>query len=183
MVAGSLGEAHERRNLRARSAVGLSMVSGGSLAGVVGVLLATSIGCGKHPLDPPPIAWQMDADAAEEESRRSGRPLLIFVGAEWDVGTMELERKTFADPVLRAFVAPRFVTVRIDGTSGENDLTDAWHRRYEVKGTPTILVRTDDGHELVRLDTYVDASQLLASLERADAASQFGRCVRRRDER
>ena len=85
------------------------------------------------------IAWVRDEKAAVQQSRATGKPLLIDFSAEWCAACKELDLHTWTDPVVAKEVADRFVPLKIDGTE-ETDQTDELYRKYNVPGLPTVLM-------------------------------------------
>jgi hypothetical protein len=65
------------------------------------------LSCCKTPAGSTAITWMTDPEAAERNAVTTQKPLLVFVGAEWDTASKELEHRTFADDdvrkLLRAF--------------------------------------------------------------------------------
>jgi thiol:disulfide interchange protein DsbD len=85
------------------------------------------------------IAWVRDEKAAVQQSRATGKPLLIDFSAEWCAACKELDLHTWTDPVVAKEVAARFVPLKVDGTE-ETDQTNELYRKYNVPGLPTVLM-------------------------------------------
>ena len=85
------------------------------------------------------IPWLHDESLAVQQSRASGKPMLIDFGAEWCAACKELDLHTWTDPVVAQEVAQKFVPLKIDATE-ENDANDAILKKYGVPGLPTVLM-------------------------------------------
>jgi thiol:disulfide interchange protein DsbD len=85
------------------------------------------------------ISWVRDEKAAVQQSRATGKPLLIDFFAEWCAACKELDDHTWADPVVAKEVTERFVPLKVDATE-ETDETEDLQRKYKVPGLPTVLM-------------------------------------------
>jgi len=85
------------------------------------------------------IPWLRDEKVAVQESRASGKPLLIDFFAEWCAACKELDLHTWTDPVVAKEVADRFVPLKIDATE-ETEENDSLQKKYGVPGLPTVLM-------------------------------------------
>jgi len=123
---------HGDRREKAMKLVALVLVVGG---------LGLRFGWAGEPRNEKPfqIAWVRDERAAVQQSRATGKPLLIDFSAEWCAACKELDLHTWTDPVVAKEVADRFVPLKIDGTQ-ETDETDELYRKYNVPGLPTVLM-------------------------------------------
>jgi thiol:disulfide interchange protein DsbD len=85
------------------------------------------------------IPWLHDERLAVQQSRATGKPLLIDFFAEWCAACKELDVHTWADPTVAKEVADRFVPLKIDSTE-ESDENDTLQKKYGVPGLPTVLM-------------------------------------------
>jgi thiol:disulfide interchange protein DsbD len=85
------------------------------------------------------IPWLHDERTAVQQSRVTGKPLLIDFGAEWCTACKELDVHTWTDPVVAKEVAQKFVPLKIDATD-ESEANDALLKKYGVPGLPTVLM-------------------------------------------
>ncbi|MCC4585855.1 thioredoxin family protein [Xanthomonas melonis] len=139
--------------------------------------LATLSGCDKPatpavPAQPkatalaaaPGIAWREgDIDAAFDQAKQSGKPLLLYWGAVWCHPCNVLKATVFKDP---AFIAStqQFIAVHLDG-----DLEEAhiWGDRFGIRGYPTIILLRPDRSEITRLSGIDSSAHLVAALSAA----------------
>ncbi|MFN2547903.1 MAG: protein-disulfide reductase DsbD family protein [Myxococcales bacterium] len=84
------------------------------------------------------IPWLHDETAAVNQSRATGKPLLIDFGAEWCAACKELDLHTWSDPVVAHEVTQKFVPLKIDATADE--VMDAMQKKYALPGLPTVLM-------------------------------------------
>lgn len=128
-------------------------------------------GCGKSTVDlQSPIAWQLEPESALSLAKAQKRPLLVFVGAEWDASTKEMQQ-TFADREVRSLVRRDFVPLRIDVTDDEAPRTREVVQRFDVVGTPTTIILDSDGQrELKRFHSFVAPKILVSALRGAERA-------------
>ena len=85
------------------------------------------------------IPWLHDEKVAVQQSRASGKPLLIDFFAEWCAACKELDVHTWTDPVVAKEVTERFVPLKIDATE-ETAENDSLQKKYGVPGLPTVLM-------------------------------------------
>jgi len=76
---------------------------------------------------------------AVEQSRASGKPLLIDFFAEWCAACKELDLHTWTDPVVAKEVSDRFVPLKVDATE-ESAENEHLQQKYGVPGLPTVLM-------------------------------------------
>lgn len=138
----------------------------GSLGSILAVvLLLMGSACGKSVHDPGPIAWHHDLASARADAGTRKKPVVLFFGAEWDMGTKKLARESFADPAVRALINREFVAAWIDATEDEDEQTKRATRQLRVIGLPTIIVLAPDFEtERRRINEYATPARLLAVL-------------------
>jgi hypothetical protein len=131
-----------------------------------GLLLAA---CGKSRKEAPAIAW-FDLDFALRQAARNHRPLFVYFGATWDCASKELEHATFPEPNVATLLCESFVCARVDCSDDEDAKTMEQVRRFDVKGTPTLLVMHPARDvELWRATEYVKPESLAFALRAARA--------------
>jgi thiol:disulfide interchange protein len=128
---------------------------------------AASLGCGKSAVDLG-IVWQVDDHAAVALARAADKPLVVFVGAEWDSGSKRLENESFGDVEVRALLRRRFITLRVDATDDDDPRTKRLADRFKVIGTPAIIIFGSDGaSEIYRINSFIQARPLEKALRSA----------------
>lgn len=84
------------------------------------------------------IPWLHDERTAINQSRASGRPLLVDFGAEWCAACKELDLYTWTDPAVAREARERFVPLKVDAT--DDAVMDRIARDYAVPGLPAVLM-------------------------------------------
>jgi len=104
-------------------------------------------------------------DAAFAAARRSGKPVLVDLWAEWCEACKKMDVTTFADPNVRAELKANWVLLHLDLTESTPG-NDAIQQRYGVQSLPTIaLLPTSAKLDLKEvISGYISASALLTTL-------------------
>ncbi|HVS25455.1 MAG TPA: protein-disulfide reductase DsbD [Gammaproteobacteria bacterium] len=84
-------------------------------------------------------------DAALEEARAAGRPVMLDFSADWCVSCKEMETRTFPDPGVIGALKP-FMLLRADVTDNNED-DQALLKRFHSYGPPTIAFFDSGGRE------------------------------------
>jgi thioredoxin-related protein len=100
------------------------------------------------------IPWRKDLTEAQEESKRTGRPMMVDVFTDWCSWCKKLDSDTYSDAKViaksRDFVALKLNPERSDGEA-------KFAERYGVSGYPTILFLEPDGSLINRIGGYLPA--------------------------
>ncbi len=107
--------------------------------------------------------WLNDEARALAEAKRTSRALLVDFSAEWCVPCMRLQADTLSDEAVQAAIGADFVPLRID-VSEESRAGREQLRRYGIHGLPAILVIDAQGHEVDRIEQYLDVDAFLSRL-------------------
>jgi thiol:disulfide interchange protein DsbD len=121
------------------------------------------------------IPWLSDEKMAVQQSRATGKPLLIDFSAEWCAACKELDVHTWTDPVVAKEVSDRFVALKIDATD-ETEAIDQLTSKYNVPGLPTVLMMAckddrppecaDPGEGPTRVTGFLGPPEMLERLRR-----------------
>lgn len=60
------------------------------------------------------VKWKPFDAGAFAESRRTGKPLMLAIGAAWSTDAMKADRVFFSDPEIQSYLGRNFICVRID---------------------------------------------------------------------
>lgn len=111
------------------------------------------------------ITWLREPDLAEQQALRQHKHVLVFVGADWDTATKELEEATFADVDVRAAVHDGFIPLYVDMTDDEAPNVQRLQQRYKIIGEPSVFAYAPTtGRELFRISEFRSAEKLLPDL-------------------
>jgi thioredoxin 2 len=115
-------------------------------------------GCGAASGPKPPFTSQPYAEAAST-AQLQGRLLLVDATATWCGPCQTMERETWPDARVGAWLAEHAVAVQVD-VDAERDVAQA----LGIEAMPTLILMRD-GRELARSVGALDADELLAWLE------------------
>jgi thioredoxin len=106
------------------------------------------------------IPWETRLDRASVAARETNQPMLIEFWAVWCEACKEMDRDVYADGRVAAAMT-RIRPVKVD-----IDREPALQRKYDITGTPTLLVTDSFGRELFR---YAGALPLDRMVQLLDA--------------
>lgn len=133
---------------------------------LIGTLAFATASCNQA-ADPPvagaaaEIAWrQGDVEDALAEAKETGKPVLLYWGAEWCPPCAQMKATLFKDP---AFIARTqdFIPVYLDG---DTEGAQKWGEHFGASGYPTVIALSPDGEEITRLSSATMAAELPALL-------------------
>lgn len=111
------------------------------------------------------LPWSAGAFARAHAERK---PVLLSIVTTWSRGCDEMDRTSYADPVVAGLITERFVPVRVDA-----DRRPDISSRYTLGGWPTTAFLNADG-EILGGGTFVGADRLSSVLNRVvDVARDF----------
>lgn len=111
-----------------------------------------------------PMRWHTDLDAGRRRSRKEGRPLLVWVRADWSVEARLVEADGLSGTD-RGDLFERLVLVKLDVTRA-TDAGDSLLARLGVHGVPAALFFDQSGREVARLESPIDTHQLEILVEK-----------------
>lgn len=119
------------------------------------VLLPVLSACSSDSVD---LGWGRDFDAALQESRRTGRPVLAdFTGSDWCGWCQRLSAEVFQTSEFRDWADENVVLLELDfPRAGNQDPAEKRRNaelaeRYGVRGFPTIVFLDAEGEKLGEL--------------------------------
>ena len=112
---------------------------------------------------PRPLDWHDDLAAAERASRATGRPLVVFARADWDVPSRRALREVWSDPRVMA-AAAHHVALDLDATDTDDASIEHALARLAIERIPTIVVIDPRRGELGRHEGPIDTARLLELL-------------------
>jgi protein disulfide-isomerase len=110
------------------------------------------------------IAWRKgDVTAAFAEAAETGKPVLLYWGAEWCPPCHRLRAGLFKDPEFIARTRD-FVPVYLDG---DTEGAQRWGDHFEIQGYPTIILLTPGQAEITRLSGSEEPDEIDGALRAA----------------
>lgn len=110
------------------------------------------------------VQWHDDLNAGWAESRRLGRPMLIFITSDQCRYCDAMKQSTLSDRHVMGRIKDRFVAIRLSPTRNAGVLG-----RIRVAGYPTTLVGLPEGKVLDHRVGYQPVRELLRLLDRAES--------------
>jgi thiol:disulfide interchange protein len=101
------------------------------------------------------IPWRSDVAAAQDESRKGGKPTLLYFTATWCPPCQQMKSETWAKPDVKTALQA-YVPVKVD-----IDVDQASAQRYEIDAVPTIILLDGDGKVAKRLTGFLGAKDFL----------------------
>jgi thiol:disulfide interchange protein DsbD len=119
---------------------------------------------------PTTLTWLTDEKAALARARTEHKGVMIDFRSEWCAPCKELDARTFVDPAVIAYVAPRYVPLKLDLTQ-DTAADHALMERYRVHTLPTVMFTDASGAELGRIGEFLPPTQFLAAATSAENRS------------
>ena len=107
------------------------------------------------------LGWLNDWDDATNKALAQGKPIIINFYTDLCPACRSLDKNTFTDKSIAAFMCENFVSVK--SNAGKTSL----HANYGISGVPTTVVTTTNGTEIGRIVGYYPPEAFMTGLERA----------------
>jgi len=101
-------------------------------------------------------------DEIKKHAHQQKKLIVIEMNADWCTICREMEQTTFVDKSVVSFIEKKYILAQFDGEKGEGEHLAS---KYKVRGYPTFLFFTSNGHYMGKQSGYQDADFFLASLE------------------
>lgn len=95
--------------------------------------------------------WETNEEKAMSRAIETNKPLFVDFFAAWCLPCVEMESKTFPDPMLQKFLKENFISLKIDCTT-ETPQCQKMVERYSIVGWPTFLILSPKG-EVIEMIT------------------------------
>lgn len=106
------------------------------------------------------IKWQRSPQVVLQSARTSGRPILVFVSAQWCHYCTKMKKETWRNPQVQQSVSQHFETLVLDG-----DRDDKIVNKLGLRGFPATLIYTPDGRFIEQKGGYMPPQKTLAWLQ------------------
>jgi len=107
------------------------------------------------------IGWRTDYAAALEESRSSGKPVLLDFTASWCPPCQVMKHEVWPDEAVRQAIAEGYIPVLLDV---DQPGSAAAARRYDITGIPAIRIVNADG-DVLRSGSYMSSDAMVDFLK------------------
>ncbi len=115
------------------------------------------------PAPPALSTWHNDAETAFAEARKSGRPVLVDLYADWCGWCKTMEREVFTQERFATY-ARRFVLLRVDVEDG--GAGTELQRRFRADSLPTLLLLDPKRSLIGTIEGFMETEKLIARLDR-----------------
>jgi uncharacterized protein YyaL (SSP411 family) len=106
------------------------------------------------------INWHPWSEAAFEEAKQTGRPILLSISAVWCHWCHVMDETTYSHPGIIDLINREYVPVRVD-----NDVRPDINQRYNMGGWPSTAFLTSSG-DILTGATYMPPDQMTDALSR-----------------
>ncbi|MEM9701244.1 MAG: thioredoxin family protein [Planctomycetota bacterium] len=120
--------------------------------------------------------WQKDLNGAFALARKTEKPVLVLVGADWCQFCHKQDDETLSDATVKATLARDFVPVRLDA-----DADAAVVEILQVDRLPHAVILSPNADLLGRTRGFHTAAQFRRALDRASAKHAAARTARSAD--
>ncbi len=145
--------------------VGVKVAKGAGLLLTSGGLFALVLGLAKPAQA---LAWEPGSvEMARERALRESRPMLVDFTAAWCAACKELDKHTFAAPLVGSELG-RFIAVRVDATNDDDPKVGAALQKFGVRGLPTVVIFDSTGKEALRYTDFVPPEKFLEGIKAID---------------
>jgi uncharacterized protein YyaL (SSP411 family) len=104
------------------------------------------------------INWHTWSEAAFEEAKQTGRPILLSISAVWCHWCHVMDETTYSHPGIIDLINREYVPVRVD-----NDVRPDINQRYNMGGWPSTAFLTSSG-DILTGATYLPPDQMADAL-------------------
>ncbi len=105
------------------------------------------------------IQW-MDYAEGQQRSEAENKKVFLIFKADWCRYCLQMEKETFQDPTVIAYVNRNFVPIRVDSDRQQDIAAE-----YGVRGLPSTWFISADGDRIGNRPGYIPADEMLRILK------------------
>lgn len=105
------------------------------------------------------VHWK-DHETAPDQSKASGKPLIIHFYADWCSWCKKMDKNTFSEESVASYINDKFIATRIN-TEKNSDIAAA----FRVRGLPDTWFFTSEGESITHFPGFMPAEQFLSLLK------------------
>lgn len=130
---------------------------------IVGLVLILSYGLVGHDLSAQTpqktVRWTESVLDARSQQKKTGRPILVYVTADYCGHCRRMERDTWSNPDVAQQISENFIALKLDAEKHEELVS-----KLGVKGLPSTLIVDADGTGSDTIVGYSGPKQMLKTL-------------------
>ncbi|MCC7406561.1 MAG: thioredoxin family protein [Phycisphaeraceae bacterium] len=106
------------------------------------------------------VAWAQDVQAVMAQAQTQNKPVLMSFTADWCGPCQQLKARAFSRPEVAETISRLVLPLKIDLTTPSAAGAELC-QRYQIEGTPTLLLLAPDGSEISRRVGVIDPDELV----------------------
>ena len=111
------------------------------------------------------VNWK-DYEAAPDQSKASGKPLIIHFYADWCFWCKKMDKNTFSEESVASYINDKFIATRINAEKN-SDIAST----FRVRGLPDTWFFTSEGESITHFSGFMPAEQFLWLLKYIESNS------------
>ncbi len=98
--------------------------------------------------------WNQSVSKAFADARKTGRPVVVFVGTEWCHYCELMQSQTWSHPTIAQAVQRDFITLKLDGDRDQSIV-----RELGLQSYPATMVYSPAGQQIARKSGFMPAAE------------------------
>jgi len=113
------------------------------------------------------IQWAAYSEENIQKAQEQSKPVFLDFHADWCIPCRELDKFTFTDEKI-VNMSEKFVMLKVDLTTTDNQVYEKLRRKYKIRGVPTLVLLKPDGNEVkdARVVGFTKAQRLLEKMDK-----------------
>ncbi len=127
-------------------------------------IAACALSIGSKQSDAQEIRWLKSAEQAALEAEKTGKPILVYVRSENCHYCDKLQKDVWTFPQAASYVARKYIPLKLS-----KELNPAAVKSLKIKGYPTTLVFSAKREFVAKVEGYMPAGALFATIAESEA--------------